>query len=266
MIRRLLLILCIGALLVSTAGAYVVTIDAPGTLVVGEPLVVNGSSTLPPGYTHPLVLYLGPAERGRTAIVVQPDGTFSETFETAGLPGGDYRVELERPRDPSFFGSSSTTWRSVTLADRSGEVVVTSPPVQIDSGSLVVSGTATGRAGGSIGIGVTGPGNFTYGPEFVAIGADGQYSATVQVPGPGEYRVALSDAAGLIGRYTVAVREEPTAAASPTVTPTAAASMTTNASETTPVPVSPAPTRASLSPLLAALGAGLLLLVCGRQD
>ena len=38
------------SLLIAAASAYIVTIDAPRTLTAGEPLVVNGTSTLPAGW------------------------------------------------------------------------------------------------------------------------------------------------------------------------------------------------------------------------
>ena len=260
MTRRLLLLLCLCPLLIAAASAYIVTIDAPRTLTAGEPLVVNGTSTLPAGYTHDLVLYGGWAERARATIVVQQDGTFSARMETAGLITGDYRLELVQPADPGFFGSSSVTSRLVTIVDRSKEVAVTSPSVQNDLQNLTVAGTAPGKASASIAIGVTGPGNFTFGPEYVRTDANGAFSKAVPIPGPGEYRVTLLDPAGVITRSTVTVTGESPANTSATVPPTA----TTTAAATTLVPVTSAPTQASLSPL-AGIGAGLLLLLLARR-
>lgn len=260
MTRRLLLLLCLCPLLIAAASAYIVTIDAPRTLTAGEPLVVNGTSTLPAGYTHDLVLYGGWAERARATIVVQQDGTFSARMETAGLITGDYRLELVQPADPGFFGSSSVTSRLVTIVDRSKEVAVTSPSVQNDLQNLTVAGTAPGKASASIAIGVTGPGNFTFGPEYVRTDANGAFSKAVPIPGPGEYRVTLLDPAGVITRSTVTVTGESPANTSATVPPTA----TTTAAATTLVPVTSAPTQAALSPV-AGLGAGLLLLLLARR-
>ncbi|MEN6341794.1 MAG: hypothetical protein ABFC89_04455 [Methanospirillum sp.] len=264
MTRRLLLLLCLCPLLIAAASAYIVTIDAPQTLTAGEPLIVNGTSTLPPGYTHDLVLYSGPAERARTTIVVQQGGTFSARFDTTGLPTGDYRVELVPPADPGFFGTASVTKRTVTIVDRSAEVTVTSPAAQNDTNNLTVAGTAPGKKSGSIAIAVTGPGNFTFGPEYVRTDANGAFSKSVPIRGAGQYQVALSDPAGLITRYTVTVSGQAQATTTVTVPQTAVSTAATSAVATTPVPVTTAPTRAGLSPLIA-LGAGLVLLLLARR-
>jgi len=264
MTRRLLLLLCLCPLLIAAASAYIVTIDAPQTLTAGEPLIVNGTSTLPPGYTHDLVLYSGPAERGRTTVVVQQGGTFSARFDTTGLLTGDYRVELVPPTDPGFFGTASVTSRTVTIVDRSAEVTVTSPAAQNDTNNLTVAGTAPGKKSGSIAIAVTGPGNFTFGPEYVRTDANGAFSKSVPIRGPGQYQVAISDPVGLIARYTVTVSGQAQVTATVTVPQTAVSTAATSVVATTPVPVSTAPTRAGVSPLIA-LGAGLVLLLLARR-
>ncbi len=264
MTRRLLLLLCLCPLLIAAASAYIVTIDAPRTLTAGEPLVVNGTSTLPAGYTHDLVLYGGSAERARTTIVVQQGGTFSARMDTTGLITGDYRLELVPPADPGFFGSSSVTSRLVTIIDRSKEVAVTSPSAQSDVQNLTVAGTAPGKTSGSIAIAVTGPGNYTFGPEYVRTDANGAFSKSVPIPGPGDYRVTLSDPAGVIMRYTVTVSGESPADTSATAPPTGTATGMTTATATNLVPVTSAPTQAALSPV-AGLGAGLLLLLLARR-
>ncbi len=265
MTRRIFLLLCLCPLLIAAASAYIVTIDAPRTLTAGEPLVVNGTSTLPAGYTHDLVLYSGPSERARTTIVVQQGGTFSARFDTTGLPTGDYRVELVQPADPGFFGSASVTSRGVTIVDRSGEVTVTSPAAQSDINNLTVVGTAPGKQSGSIAIAVTGPGNYTFGPEYIRTDANGAFSKSVPIRGPGQYQVALSDPAGLIMRYTVTVSGAQQATVTVTVPPTAISTTTTTASTaTTIIPVTTAPTRSGIS-LFAVLGAGLLLLLLVRR-
>lgn len=265
MTRRLLLLLCLCPLLCAAASAYIVTIAAPGTLTAGEPLIVNGTSTLPAGYTHDLVLYSGPSERARTTIVVQQGGTFTGRFDTAGLPTGAYKVELVPPVDPGFFGSDSVTSRLVTIVDRSMEVTVTSPAAQSDVQNLTVAGTAPGKKNGSIAIAVTGPGNYTFGPEYVQTDANGAFSKSVPILGPGPYQVSLSDPAGLITRYTVTVAGEARSNTSATVPPISTSTAATSAAAATATaPITAGTTRAGLSPL-AVLGAGLLLLLLARR-
>ncbi len=264
MTGRLLLLLCLCSLLCGAASAYIVTIDAPRTLPVGEPLVVTGTSTLPAGYTHDLVLYSGPTELARTTVVVQASGNFSAMIDTAGLPAGDYKLELAEPADPSFFGSDSVTSLPVTIVDRSSEVTVTSPTTQSDARNLTVAGTAPGKAKGSIAIAVTGPGNFTYGPEYVTTDASGAFSKTVPIRGPGEYRVTLSDPNGVITRYTVTVSGAAPASTTVTVPPTGASTTATSVVPTTVVPVTSAPTRSGVPPLAALSALSVLLLLRRR--
>lgn len=260
MIRRLLLLLCLASLLTAGATAYIVTIDVPRTLSAGDPIVVNGTSTLPVGFTTNVILYQGMEERARTIIVVQPDRTFSATFETADMGAGDYKVELERQRDPSVYGSASVTARPVTLVDRSGEVTVTSPSAQSDVANLTVAGTAPGKKSASIGISVQGPGNFTHEPEYVLTDASGSFSGIVAIPGPGEYRVTILDQNGVITRFPVSVASAPeTTVATPTVTPSVATSLSTTTAPTTAAPTA---TQSGLS-VLPLVGLGLALCALG---
>lgn len=245
MIRRLLLLLCLASLLTAGATAYIVTIDVPRTLSVGDPIVVNGTSTLPVGFTTEVILYQGMEERARTPVVVQPDRTFSVVFQTTGLGRGDYKVELERQRDPSVYGTASVTARPVTLVDRSGEVTITSPSTQTDTANLSVSGTAPGKKSASIGISVTGPGNFTHEPEYVRTDASGSFTRLLAIPGPGEYRVTVLDQNGVITRFPVTVASAPeTTVATIEATPSNETSSPTSAVSTTAAPTA---TRSGLS-------------------
>jgi hypothetical protein len=254
-----MLFLCLCTLLISAASAYIVTIDAPRTLTAGEPLVVNGTSTLPAGYTTDLILYQGAREIARTTIVVQVDRTFTATFDTGGLEGGDYKVELQQQRDPATYGSSSVTSRFVTLIDRSKEVVVTSSTVQTDLRNLTVAGTAAGKKGGSIAITATGPGNFSFGPEYVRTDSSGAFTKSVAIQGAGDYRVSISDPAGVITRYSVSVAASTTV---PTTDPTTVITSVPTTVPTTSEPTTAVPTTTkagiSLVPLFV-LGIGLAL-------
>lgn len=260
MIRRLILLLILASLITAGASAYIVTIDVPRTLPASDPLVVNGTSTLPIGFTTDIILYQGMEERARSTVVVQPDRTFSATFETTGLGKGDYKVELQRQRDPSIYGSASVTALPVTLVDRSGEVTVTSPSTQSDVANLTVSGTAPGKKSTSIGISVLGPGNFSHEPEYVLTDASGSFSGVVTIPGPGEYRVTVLDQNGVITRFPVTVASAPeTTVATTAVTSTVE---TTSPISTAPTTAAPTATQSGLS-VLPLAGLGLALLAFG---
>lgn len=132
MTRRFLVLLTLVSLLIAPAEAYVVVIDAPRTVTAGEPLMVNGTSTLPPGYTHDLILCSGSSvELARTTIVVQENGSFSVCIDTKGFAPDDYRVKLDRSRNPGFFGTSSVLGQPVNLVARVEEIgTITSAPTK----------------------------------------------------------------------------------------------------------------------------------------
>ena len=80
-------------ILVSSASAYQVYIYAPDTLTVGEPLVVNGTTTFGIGTPIDVVLYhqvTTSTEIKRVIAYVQSDKTFRVVFDTTLLPVGLY--------------------------------------------------------------------------------------------------------------------------------------------------------------------------------
>jgi hypothetical protein len=83
--------------LTGIASAYQVNIDAPDTLIVGKPLIVNGTTTFGIGTPIDVVLYYQlttTTEIKRKIVYVQSDYTFRAVFDTTGLKTGMYKVEV----------------------------------------------------------------------------------------------------------------------------------------------------------------------------
>ncbi len=208
-------------LLVSSASAAYVRIDAPDTVYVGEPLRVTGTSlvegitkpSLNPGFSTDVILYSvkhTKSEVDRKTIVVQEDGLFSATFKTEGLAAGDYTVEIIDPDSPNTFGGSSKTLQFLKLVDRSGDIRINSPLVQEFDGSLDIAGTIAGIGSAGVQIGIERDGTTVYGPEYIRTDANGAFSTTVPISGAGSYRVAFSDKKGYIGTVLFVVTGAPT--------------------------------------------------------
>ena len=83
--------------LVSCTSAYSVMIDAPGSLAVGKPLIVTGTTTFGIGTPIDVVLYrqlTTATEIQRNVVYIQADRTFTTVFDTTGLQTGTYKVEV----------------------------------------------------------------------------------------------------------------------------------------------------------------------------
>jgi hypothetical protein len=219
--RIVWLTLLVAMLLVSAASGAYVEINAPETVYVGEPLVVTGTTlvggltkpTLNPGFSTDVVLYSikhTKSEVDRKTIVVQENGSFSATFDTAGLPAGKYTVEIIDPRPPTTFGGSSKTLQFLELVDRSGDLRISSPLTQDFDGSLDIRGAVTDIGGGGVRILVKHDDTTVYGPEYIRTDVDGRFSATVPIPEAGTYRVTFSDARGYIDTREFVVTGAPT--------------------------------------------------------
>ncbi len=212
-------------LLVSAASAAYISISAPKTVYVGDRLDVAGTTitgglpkpTLNPGFSTDVILYYASgtkSEIARKTIVVQEDGSFSASFDTAGLAAGTYSIEIIDPTQTTF-GGSSTTMQIVTLVDRSKDITVQSPLSQEFDGTLDIRGTVSGVGDAGVQVRVERGSAVIYGPEYIRTGADGAFAAEIPIPGGGKYEVTFSDAKGYIGTTTFAVASAPTATATP---------------------------------------------------
>src|SRR5512136_498295 len=128
--------------LTGSACAYQVNIDAPESLSVGKPLIVNGTTTFGIGTPIDVVLYYQlttTTEIKRKIVYVQSDYTFRAVFDTTGLKTGMYKVEV-----PTSGMGDSITMRVVNLVDRSDDLQLSSPTYLAFSGKIPVSGTIKG--------------------------------------------------------------------------------------------------------------------------
>ncbi|QXO95987.1 hypothetical protein KSK55_06300 [Methanospirillum purgamenti] len=272
----LLMLICIAY----PVQAYIITIDAPKTMIKGTPLTVTGSTSFPEDSYFDLVLFYSKYTAGevaRTRVIVDKTQVFRVDFDTRNLEKGQYKVEVHNVvSDNELFverqlGSSSVVRKIVQITDRSDEITLTSPQSQQIAQALTISGRMRGIGDGVLTVRLFGPYEFMHGPQQVITKkgfADnsGEFSTTIPVPSSGEYQASISDKSGYIGEYTFTVSdpsqsegtaltteptEEPTSAPTPVITP-----------ETIIAPPSPTPTQSSfpfISLLSAIIGAVFIL-------
>ena len=209
--QRYATILLFLALIVAGASAYEITIDAPISIQVGAPLVVNGTTNLADGISLSIALsnadYTTVEIEKKNVVVQRSDEnkSFSVVFDTTGLKKGQYKVEVLPIPDFSFLGSS-VTLRPVTLVDRSDELVLTPPISKEYDGSLTIAGNSPRLINSGVKVMVTSSnGTFLFGPEFIGTDYMGYFSKTFSIPEPGNYLVNFSDASGFIGTITYIV-------------------------------------------------------------
>jgi hypothetical protein len=216
----LCLVLCAGA-----AQAYVMTITCPDSIQRGLPLVVNGTSNIPPGTTIEIVFtksgyYL--EEIARKSITLQANQEFSVVFDTSDLTKGIYKVEVLPIPDYRYLGDS-VTLRIVEIIDRSDELKIYSPKVQEYTGELAIDGSILAARNSGVEIQVNSPdGGIVYGPEYVKTNGEGTFSLKVRIGEPGVYNASFSDAKGFVGRYAFTVEKPPELTTIPTTVPTTA--------------------------------------------
>ncbi|MCX6691405.1 MAG: hypothetical protein NTW33_04960, partial [Methanoregula sp.] len=93
-------------LIIGTASAYGLYINCSEKIQVGQPLKVSIDSTFPAGTSFDLVLYEArytATEIKREPVTVQENKQMQyKLFDTTGLRGGDYKVEIQ------FHGADSS--------------------------------------------------------------------------------------------------------------------------------------------------------------
>ena len=260
--RILLIALCLMCI-AGTASAYQLYLSCPVSVQVGLPLKCSIDSNFPAGTTFDLAFY----QSGYTATAISRQSvTIQDThatqyrlFDTRGLPGGQYKVEIQfTGPEESSLSSDSKTWQLPVLIDRSGDITITSPMTQTVDEALRIEGYIAKVGSDGVEIGVRGPDGGIFGPQWIGTKINlqsgaGVFTQHVPVTGPGEYDVTFSDAKGFIGVVTFKVSAPVTTA--PTTLPATTPVITTRPPTTVPTTV-PAPTKSPLSPvsLVAALG------------
>jgi hypothetical protein len=205
------------------AQAYELILKAPSQIQSGMPLVVNGTSNLPPGISVDIVLSKSgftTEELERKTVTLQANKEFSVVFDTSGFKKGVYKVEAPAVSGYSYLGDSDTL-KVVEIVDRSDEIAFTAFKSQEMDGTLDIEGFINGLKNSGVQIGVTGPeGVQVFGPAYVTVGSDSSFSTKVPITRPGTYNVSFTDSKGFIGTVMVTVTAKPEATVPPTEVPT----------------------------------------------
>ncbi|MDP3395212.1 MAG: hypothetical protein Q8S57_00865 [Methanoregula sp.] len=206
--------------LLGFASAYQINIDAPVSLSVGKPLIVTGTTNLPPGMYIDVVLYhqlTTSTEVDRKVVYVQSDKKFKTFFDTSNLKKGTYKVEV-----PAHgLGTSSENLRVIQLIDRDDEIFISSLSRQSFNGKMYIAGSIKGGENSGIQIEIVGPQNtVVFGPSYVNTNNAGLFSADITITEPGDYEVSFTDAKGYIGTRTISITGEPAMGVTPITTAT----------------------------------------------
>ncbi|MDD1686087.1 hypothetical protein [Methanoregula sp.] len=271
-------ILCIALLLlcmVGTASAYNIYLKCPTSVQAGLPLKCTLDSSFPPGTTFTLSLYQSQytATQIKTQkVTVQADHkTMNLITDTDGLPGGQYKMELEY-NSAVTPSSDSITLQLITIIDRSDEIEITSPVTQNIDGALRIEGEIKDLGDGGVELEVNGPDGRIYGPQWIGTKASiknnaGIFTQKVDVTSGGDYTVDFSDAKGYIGtKYFTVVA--PTTVATTVPITTAVVKITKTSATTIPTPW-PTTAKSPLSPLTVLVGiagAGMLAVLMSRKN
>jgi hypothetical protein len=273
--RILLIALCL-LFLGGTVSAYGLYISCPESVQAGLPIKCSIDSDEPAGYTFDLVMYQSQytaTEISRQSVTIQSSkNTQYRLFDTQGLPGGTYKMEVQYKTvsGDSSLRSDSVTAQLVKLIDRTSEITINSPLTQNLADSLRIEGEITKLGTDGVQIEVRGPDGKIFGPQWVGTTKDvknnaGIFTQRVYVTGPGSYDVSFTDSKGFIGTITFQV-VSPVTSAQTTVPVT---TVRTTPRPTTIVPTTlPTPTPSPLSPLVVMgglAGAAVLAMAIKRE-
>ena len=272
--KKIILIALCMMCIVGTASAYQLYLSCPESVQVGLPLKCSIDSNFPAGTTFDVVMYQSgytATPLRRQALTVQENhATQYQLLDTLGLPGGQYKVEIQfTGSDEGRLSSDSVTLQLPKLIDRSDEITLTSPMTQNTDEALRIEGSITKIGDEGVEIEVRGPDGSIFGPQWIGTklqlqSGAGEFTQKVTVTRPGEYDVYFKDVKGYVGVKTLKVVAPATLV--PTTVPTTAP-VTTRPPTTVPTPL-PTTTQSHLSLLpvgAALLVAGLVSVVLHRR-
>jgi hypothetical protein len=249
-----LFLMCI----VGSASAYQLYLSCPETVQVGLPFKCSVDTNFPAGTTFDVVVYQSgytatPLKRQSVTIQNHDPDTRTiqyQIFDTKGLPGGQYKVEIQFiGPDEGRLSSDSVTIQLPVLQDRTNEITITSPMTQSLDEPLRIEGSIAKAENDGVQIEVSGPDGVIFGPQWIGTKLDiqskaGEFTQQVSVIKPGDYDVTFRDAKGYIGVKTFKVVAPATSV--PTTIPSTV--VTTSLPTTVPTPL-PTTTQSPLSPL-----------------
>lgn len=260
--KRIILIAVCLLCLISTASAYGLYLKCPESVQSGLPVKCSIDGDFPAGTTFNIVFYqtqYTATEVSRQPLTIQEGQvTQYKLLDTNGLPGGNYKVEVQYlGADEPRLRSDSVTTQFIKLIDRSDEIEITSPMTQNLADALRVEGSIKKLGDAGVKIEVRGPDGVVVRDEWIGTkeqiqNGAGVFTKLVTVTGAGDYDVTFTDSKGYIGTKTFKVAG-PVTQAITTVPTTTAVVKTTKAITTAPTPW-PTATQSPLSPLTALLG------------
>ncbi|HWQ67617.1 MAG TPA: hypothetical protein VN372_12220 [Methanospirillum sp.] len=203
-----LIFLISAPILTGEVSAYYLTLDAPAEVRVGEPILVSGSTNIPPPDKVEVVLSHSinvPVEITRQAVEITDKGDtlFNVTFDTKGLVKGNYKIEAtsQTQRD---FSAGSRNLRVIKLTDRSDLIRFSSSQYQSYDGTLEIEAKIQGYEDNSIQMLVQKGETKVFGPESVPV-TKGVVKYDLPLKTAGGYSVTFTDSKGLIGSYMIQV-------------------------------------------------------------
>jgi hypothetical protein len=213
--------------LVGTASGYLINCECKTELPVGEPLVITGTSSIPPGVSFQMTFYKSrPSVRqiDQQSFTIQEGGAWSVTFETTDLLAGEYNLQIADNTDYPFGGASDATVskpKTIRIIDRSTELTISSPQVQNFDGMLDITGKGSLLGNRGVQISVTGPsGSIIFGPTYIETDTTGAFSQQITITESGVHRVRFADENGYITTYDFTIRGSTGPTAVPTSEPT----------------------------------------------
>jgi len=211
-----LILICIAvAGLAGSVSAYIISCDCPSEIALGQSLDIKGGSNLPAGFSPNLELYRDTQMITEEQITIQSDGSWSASFDADIFVAGQYKLQIQKKE--YGYGSSSdisdTRPIIITVADRSDEIVFSSPLVQDFTGNLDIEGRFRDRGDSGVNIQISRSSEIIFGPEYIATDSDGKFSKEIPIEDGGKYSIIFSDSDdGYVTekRVTVGPAEKPT--------------------------------------------------------